>query len=584
MKPLRVALAIAALAAIALAQAPSDAYLTPGPEHRVLFQPHDAALARLQALGAIRRVEDYGAFVLGIVDERLAGGRAALLEAGLDVRDELAVVEINGFALDTADAERLASKLATIPDFLRADERAAPAGGQSLWIVQFAGPIRDAWLGRLVATGAAVISPMANDAYVVSADATALQALAGLGSEPEVQWIGAYHPYYKLSPALRGLDFSQPSKIDVTIQLIAGDGADRLEDEFLREGLPRPGPVSRVLNYVDVRVRIATSRLPALAADPAVFGIEPFLRPRRHDEIQCQEVAGNLNAALSGPSGTGYLAWLGSKGFAQAGQFAFVVDMSDTGIDRGSTTDVNDEFKTLGPGGLSRVTYVHNYSNDPIGDCADGHGNLGASVLGGYNALAGSAYHDAQGYSYGLGICPFVQIGASKVFDNNGNPDFLQSATVRLGAAYGAGARISNNSWGASTNFYVAESQEHDALVRDTTASSAGNQQMVIVFSAGNDGAGPSTINAPATAKNVISVGASESNRQTGADGCTIANSGADNVRDIILFSSRGPCSDQRKKPDIMAPGTHIQGAVSRSILYNAGGVCNFSWPVSQNL
>src|SRR5439155_21247903 len=104
----------------------------------------------------------------------------------------------------------------------------------------------------------------------------------------------------------------------------------------------------------------------------------------------------------------------------QAGQFTFIVDITDTGIDRGSTTDVNDEFKVLGPGGLSRVAYVHNYSTEMIGECGDGHGNLVASIVGGYNAPSGSAYWDGAGYSYGLGICPFAQIGGTKVFDNMG--------------------------------------------------------------------------------------------------------------------------------------------------------------------
>ena len=86
--------------------------------------------------------------------------------------------------------------------------------------------------------------------------------------------------------------------------------------------------------------------------------------------------------------------------------------MTDDGIDRGSLTDVNDEFKVLGPAGASRVVYVYNYTSDPLADSGDGHGNINASIVGGYNALTGTAYEDANGYNYGLGICPFVQLGA----------------------------------------------------------------------------------------------------------------------------------------------------------------------------
>ena len=91
----------------------------------------------------------------------------------------------------------------------------------------------------------------------------------------------------------------------------------------------------------------------------------------------------------------------------------------------------------------------------------------------------------------------------------------------------------------------------------------------------------------PGTGKNVLTVGASEIFRQTGLDGCTIANTGADSAMDVIFFSSRGPTSDQRKKPDIMAPGTHIQGAASRAVGYASAffvGVCDKYWPIGQTL
>jgi hypothetical protein len=85
----------------------------------------------------------------------------------------------------------------------------------------------------------------------------------------------------------------------------------------------------------------------------------------------------------------------------------------------------------------------------------------------------------------------------------------------------------------------------------------------VIVFAAGNDGSGANTVGLPGTAKNVITVGASENVQAFGgADGCGVGDNGADNANDIIGFSSRGPTADGRKKPDIVAPGTHVSGGV----------------------
>src|SRR5262249_2686995 len=86
--------------------------------------------------------------------------------------------------------------------------------------------------------------------------------------------------------------------------------------------------------------------------------------------------------------------------------------------------------------------------------------------------------------------------------------------------------------------------------------------------------------NAPAVAKNVIAVGASENFRPEGVDSCNldgqggIGPDGADNAQDILRYSSGGPTSDGRAKPDIIAPGTHIYGAASRSHLFFGQGLC----------
>ena len=134
---------------------------------------------------------------------------------------------------------------------------------------------------------------------------------------------------------------------------------------------------------------------------------------------------------------------------------------------------------------------------------------------------------------------------------------------------------------------YTTDAQSYDAVVRDAQSGTAGNQQLVVVFAAGNDGSGANTVSAPATAKNVITVGASENVRQTGSDGCGIANTGADSANDIISFSSRGPVNsaggDGRIKPDIVAPGTHIEAGIPQSN-YNGSSVCNQYWPAGQTL
>src|SRR6185436_17211479 len=122
----------------------------------------------------------------------------------------------------------------------------------------------------------------------------------------------------------------------------------------------------------------------------------------------------------------------------------------------------------------------------------DGHGTINSHIIGGYDTASGFPHTDSAGFHYGLGICPFVRVGSSVIFD----PDSFTSPNYAnlQSRAYNSGARISNNSRGAATSGdYDLDAQEYDALVRDaqpagSTFSTAGNQQMVIVFAAGNDG------------------------------------------------------------------------------------------------
>src|SRR6185437_14700628 len=124
----------------------------------------------------------------------------------------------------------------------------------------------------------------------------------------------------------------------------------------------------------------------------------------------------------------------------------------------------------------------------------DGHGTLNSHIIGNYDGYTGFQHVDSAGYSYGVGVCPFVKIGASVIFDNSvPNRDFTSpNYATMAGHAYGSGARISNNSWGSDVNgVYDFDAQSYDRLVRDAQSSVGGNQEMTFVFAAGN--AGPCT-------------------------------------------------------------------------------------------
>ena len=271
------------------------------------------------------------------------------------------------------------------------------------------------------------------------------------------------------------------------------------------------------------------------------------------------------------PSGPGYLAWLASKGFNSSQFASFAVNVADDAPSLRGHPDLPD----------SRVAFENNPTNQSPDQ--HGHGFLNAHIVGGFNDGAGAAYEDASGFNYGLGIAPWARVGVTAIFGPG-----LSTPTAWEETAYGQGARISSNSWGVVGAFYYNSfAQEYDAIVRDAQGGVPGNQQLAVVFAAGNGGSSGNTVSSPGSAKNVITVGASENVRLTGADGCGIDNSGADSANDIAFFSSRGPVNpgggDGRAKPDIVAPGTHIQAGVPQSN-YVGGSVCDKYFPSDQTL
>lgn len=492
------------------------------------------------------------------------------------------VIYLNAGQIDTSAPQQRARSLAPVA-----------ATGKQLRLIQFDGPIRPEWLTDLEASGLRIVDYLPENAYLVYGDANSIRATQAKPlSRSHVRWEAAYlgtdkvHPVAAQSASMLPTE-SRPDPTLFSIQLVLDPALNPLTlalVESLRlKPIVRQGPSGKYYNIV---VNLPPGSIGRVSEQPDVISILPYNKPKKRDEKQCIILTGQLstNAATVVPSGPGYMAWLTNRGFTQS-QFdasGLVVDVTDSPIDNG-TTGVNHfalyKDGTISNSSPSRVVYNRLEGTPNLGSvivAADGHGNINAHIIAGQVNLSDSPHVDASGYRYGTGVAPFVKIGGSTIFDTD---NFTDPVYDDLAArAYRDGARVSGNSWGASTaGAYDSDAQNYDRLVRDAQPSgsavaTAGNQQMTFVFAAGNDGSGSSTINAPGTAKNVITVGAAENVRAFGgADGSGISDTGANSANDIIGFSSRGPCADLRKKPDIVAPGTHIVGGAPQNVKNMSG-------------
>lgn len=595
--------------------APDAAYRSPGSRHKVTASDAKSAAA-LEAQGAIL-IADYGSYKLFEASSELSAKSQDV--AGVAIVDENNLVLLNSGTIDTTTSEA---------QDMRSAKAINAAGGRQMHLIQFAGPIKREWYDALLNTGAKIVTYIPNNAYLVYGEAKNINSVRALANRTFVQWDNPYTSAHRVAPSVSAIRAAKadpkngakkvpqgnltPQGNNLFAIQMVNDGAENattlsLIDKLKLEPIVRQ---AKVLHYINVVVALTPDAVNEIAERGDIVSIAAWERPHRMDERQNQIIAGNITG--NGPTtGGDWLAYLASKGFTTT-TTSFGVNISDSGVDIGSATPNHFGLYALGnpsSAANSRVVYAR-VVGTPTGPGSttqgcDGHGNLNAHVVGGYVPTGtvggvnfGAAPHaDAQGFRYGLGVLPFVKVGSSVIFDNSGAPggDFTDpNYTTLESTAYNDTMRISSNSWGASSNAYSIDSQEYDALVRDAQPTgaafpAAGNQEHVILFAAGNDGSGAGTVGLPGTAKNVITVGASEGVQAfSGSDGCGVPDTGADSLFDVIGFSSRGPTADGRRKPDIVAPGTHISGGVAQASIaspagsgtgaqlacYNANGVC----------
>lgn len=533
--------------------------------------PQEAQLLKAAGAKSVATYEDFEVLEFPADDGVLKEAIKPLLGPSTFIESDWTTIFLNTGSIDTSSLEAKSAQTRFLQQ---------PSPG--LFMVQLAAPPKPQWIEALEKSGARIVDYIPSNTYVLYGDANAVTAVGRLSAaDAPIRWMGQKLPQWKISPLL-GHPGKSPKANLTTIQ------TDRISVQMVDDKAANEGTLAILLSGAlepihqdfsiggqrTVTLRMDSALVEALAKQPDVISIMPNPLPTKHDERQNRIVTGQVtaNGQLNGP---GHMTWLANNGFTQISMDAtnIVVDVTDSGIDNGTLTPNHFALRRTGVfNGSSRVSYSRLFGTPNPGSTiqgCDGHGTIQAHIIAGFtnNAPTTTFHRDSLGYQYGLGVNPFVRVGASVIFDPEKytNPNF----TTLASQAFRDGARISNNSWGAANGgFYNSDARAYDLLTRDAQPTGAsvanpGNQQMLFVFSAGNNGPASTTIGTPATGKNVLTVGAQENNHPFGgADGCSTPDSNADNPEDAASFSSRGPTTDGRIKPDITAPGTHITGGL----------------------
>lgn len=389
------------------------------------------------------------------------------------------------------------------------------AGQKGLFVVQFAGVITGDSYKALALAGAEVDTYLPDFAFLVR---TTAEGAAQLAENGLVSGVERFRPEWKTAAGFA-----------------AKDGAFRIftfagEEQAVAAQVHAQGGSVSYAGGKQVVASINGATIASLVTSENVTFV---------DEYRANEVANNVAAGLIGVSTTGG-AW--SNGLTGTGQ---IVGIADTGLDTGNTTTLNPDLRNR-----LQVTPIALGRTNDWSD-TDGHGtHVAGSVAG-----DGSSGATDGGVTI-KGMAPSAKIVFQSVLDSSGglggipadlNTLFSQSASY--------GSKIHTNSWGVPLSsggwVYDAEAQQVDQYMFN-------NKSFTVLFAAGNDGQNRTTgatvynsVTTPGTAKNAITVGASENDRAA-------KGTYSDNPNTIAVFSSRGNTPDGRVKPDVVAPGTWI--------------------------
>ncbi len=583
----------------------------------IIYPSGNETIGQLRQQG-ITNVDNYGSYWVAEVGDQALAKLKATHGDRVVMANHLNRIELATGAIDTRAGEP------NIP----ANMRQSLGAGKGLRLIQFKGPVQPEWLDQVKAGGnVKVVSYFPNNAYVVQVDQAGEENLAKLmAPSGPIQWIGSYHPYYKMRASLRN---STAPTVKVDVAIVRGPDSDQTLQNLARYSIgPMPTPTA-FHDHVLTELEVSPRDLPRIAQIPDVLWISQAFPTKNMDEEQTL----TLTFSEAAPEPAGYMDFITSHGFS-VNQTAYpVLDIADTGLDEpnpncnDTNCAPNQNFvpfvTTFHPAfyetpltiadvegcviPLSRVAYRDSNDTDP-----GSHGTAVASIAAGLDTLpdeflscintittniqvinmdgstntitcasvtnAAAPFPDdvvrrVGGLQAGLGVSPFGPIGSST------EPPTVNDDLAHAQNIYLRTARISNNSWGealaippASPNggIYDARSQNYDIAARDSLAtgstnnpgSSPQNQEVIWVFAVDD-------VSTPPLQSGLTDIGGIPDQTvtppSTAKNVISVGATTKGEPEQIAALTAFGPTDDGRFKPEIVAPGVAIFGATSQA-------------------
>jgi serine protease AprX len=452
------------------------------------------------------------------------------------------------------------------------------AGQRGYYIVLFRGPVESAWKDQVTALGGEVLEYLPDFAFKVRMTTEQARQVEDLN---DAVWVGLFQPAYKLSPTL-----VRDGTRMYRVRIERGVDVGAVEAAIRRLGVQVTAPPGNIL-----LVGANSAQIEAVARVPDVAWIENFRFRETENEYGAGVTIGADTAHANGYDGSTQIVAVADTGFGD-------------GTKAGGYLDIP----------VDRIVGIHDWPalnsfcwtavSDGPQDVDSGHGTHTSGSLLSAGGPSGE----------GKGAAPAARLIFQAVEDYADMTSFCERyrdyrdgyyliglpSDVRdlFQQAYGDGARIHSNSWGSDAQ------GEYDADAASTDDYMWNHPDFLVTTSAGNagidaDGDGyvdEDSMGSPATAKNILTAGASEGDRDgryecdpslgyvnpsTGTscfsqdgqnnimtygeawpdafpESPTASDPTAGNVQQMAAFSSRGPTDDGRVKPDVVAPGTWV--------------------------
>jgi hypothetical protein len=393
-----------------------------------------------------------------------------------------------------------------VPDNLQA----RPARGATYQIVQFKGGIQRSDQESLAQMGLAPVAYLPENAYVLLIDE---RQRAQLAANPRTEWIGAFHPYYKIDQTIGHKTFLTEERrretsvgvyrLDVTLH----DGA--APEAAVREARRLGFDILDVFHSGprwDIQLAGRLNRINELAHEPSIA----FIQETAENTLRNDRTSWVVQTDVTG------LTKVWNHGFRGENM---IVGILDTRINMNHDMFRDPVNNTVGPNHRKVIGYYTSLGSESHGT------HVAGTIAGDQFPITGSTFRNGMAYRARITYGQWPSTSGSLY-----NP-FVQH--------YNAGARIHTNSWGNDgTTQYTMHCQHIDQYSWDY-------EDAVVGFAVTNT----STLKTPENAKNVLAVGNTNHTPNHNSP-----NSGG-----------AGPTNDGRRKPEIWAPGTGIMSASSSS-------------------